>query len=97
MELPTTLSTLLSKNVLFPGEQKGVMELVQHTPPLPMPAKFIPPHPKVKLQLSKSVTLRVLTSLIYEMNAFVHPIAEYYKHSCVFYTTPKQSFQCLPS
>jgi len=92
VELPTTLSTLLSKSVLFPGQQKGVMELVQHTPPLPTPAKFVPPDPKVKLQLSKSVTLRILTSLIYEMNAFVHPIAEYISILVYFTLHPSKVF-----
>jgi len=71
--LPTTLSTLLSENILFPGE-KADMALVEHIPS-PSRRKFIPPHPNVKLQLSRNVTLHLLTTLINKIKAFVQPIA----------------------
>ena len=82
VELPQDLYALLSENFLFPGEKKGVMKLIQHTPPLP----------NVKLQLSKNVTICILTTLIHEMNAFVHPMAEYISILVYFTLHPSKIF-----
>ena len=92
VELPPDLTALLSESFLFPGEKKGVMELVQHTPPLPTPAKFVPPNPNVKLQLSKNVTIHILTTLIHKMNAFVDPLAEYISILVYFTLHPSKIF-----
>jgi len=90
--LPTTLSTLLSENFLLPGEQKPDMELVEHVPSSSTTGKFLPPDPDVKLQLSKGVTLNVLTTLIHEILEFVHPIAEYINILVYFKLHPSRVF-----
>ena len=92
MELPKTLSAVLSENFLFPGEQKAVMELVEHTPPPPTTAKFVPPDPHVKLQLSKNATVRSLTTLIDSINAFVRPLTEYISIFVCFKLHPSKIF-----
>ena len=92
VELPTALSAVISENFLFPGEHKAAMELVEHTPPPPPTTKFVPPDPHVKLQLSKNVTVRSLTTLIHSINTFVQPIAEYITILVYFKLHPSNVF-----
>ena len=92
VELPTTISDALRENFLFPGEHKAGMELVEHPPPPPPTAKFVPPDPHVKLQLSKNVTVRSLTTLIDSINAFVQPIAKYITILAYFKLHPSKVF-----
>ena len=92
MELPTAVSAALSENFLFPGEHKAVMELVEHTPPPPPTAKFLPPDANMKLQLSKNVTLNTLSTLIHSINAFIHPLTEYISILVCFKLHPSKIF-----
>ena len=77
VELPKTVSAVLKENFLFPGENEADMKLVEHTPQPSITGKFVPPGPNVKLQLSKNVTLKVLTTVTDEIYDFVKPIAEF--------------------
>ena len=92
VELPTTLSAVLSQSFLLPGEQKPDMELVEHIPSSSTTGKFVPPDPDVKLKLSKSVTLNVLTTLIHDILEFVHPIAAYINILVYFKLHPSRVF-----
>ena len=92
VELPTTVSAVLSENFLFPGKLQVAMELVEHTPPPPPTAKFIPPEPNVKLQLSKNVTTCMLTKLIRGLDAFVQPITEHISMLVYFKLHPSKVF-----
>ena len=92
LELKECLSALLSENFLLPGEQKPDMELVKHVPSPSTTGKFDPPDPNVKLQLSKSVTLNMLATLVHKINDFLHPIAEYVSILVYFKLHPSKVF-----
>ena len=90
--LPSDLFTLLHENILFPGEQSPVMKLVEQNPSPSILGKFSPPHETVKLQISKKVSIKVLSSLAKTINDFVDPIAQYIDILVYFNLHPSKVF-----
>ena len=90
--LPDDLFTLLHESVLFPGEQNPVMELVEQNPSPSILRKFSPPDKTVKLQLSKKVSIKVLSSLATTINDFVDPVAQYIEILVYFNLHPSKVF-----
>ena len=90
--LPDDLFTLLHESVLFPGEKNPVLELVEQNPSPSILGKFSPPDKTVKLQLSKKVSIKVLSSLATTINNFVDPVAQYIEILVYFNLHPSKVF-----
>ena len=90
--LPTDLSDLLHKSVLFPREQNHGIKMVEQAPLPSISREFTPPSRTVKLQLSKTATLTVLNSLTVKVKKFVQPIAQYIDLLVYFKIHPNKIF-----
>ena len=90
--LPSDLSALLSESVLFPGEQNPIVKLVKHDPSPSATGKFSPPDRTVKLQVSMTVSLKVLNYLTKGIKDFVNPVAQYINILVYFNLHPSKVF-----
>ena len=94
MKLPSDLSALLCENILFPGETKQPvnMQLVEQAPSPSITGTFAPPDRAVKLQTSKHLSLKLLSSVTEELIDFIHPLTQYIDILVYFKLHPSKVF-----
>ena len=94
-EIPQDLQECMSQHIVFPNEVRERLveiELLANQPSPSTDGKFQPHNPKIRLRLSKTLSLSVLRTLVHNLSALLTPICECVDFMIYFELHPSRLF-----
>ena len=89
--LPSHLLELISRHIVFPGEENKAGELLDNSP-FPSASGIFQPGHDISLKLTKTLTLKELYALVQELEAFLQPVIDVLDMLVFFKLHPSEMF-----